>query len=368
MFGTTLTNPPGQKLFAAGNEEGKMKIDAQDYVIIDGDKKRLLQVVGRHGNTFTGVVDNEYKYSSNKQLVTFEPDDVLAVLPSVVSPGRVYGIKVEPINNVGLIKPWGSVEYRRYVTDSEKALINRTLAHTGRIIHQSKLSSYLPITVEIRPHIAKENGWYIYTKRPGKLDTLILCPEQFRITTDDEFAKISLMRTIMHEFFHHIWFLYFTNELRTRWIRLFHQTIQVEEAGKDILIQLHKDFIDSGLFALQYRKHLKDGGEEVELFNDVIKHITKVHKLTMRDLNALLTEGSNLLEYWPKTPMQLSKTNPVISKYGTKNVEEFFAEAGSLMSVGHLISPNVANALNISMQMIGGLLPIVTRPQQKQAA
>jgi hypothetical protein len=350
-----------------------VKLDMHDHVIVNNSdgKKVLLQVANRHGNTFTGIVDNEYKYTDSREAVNFSMDDVLAVIPPIAPPGKVYGLKVEPINSISLIKPWGEVAFRRYVVDSEKAIINRALVHTGRIIHQCQLSSSLPINIEIRPHLTKEAGMYIYTKKVAKLDTLVISPDQFHLTTDDEYMRISILRLIMHEFSHHIWHHYFTNELRTRWIRLYHHTIKIQEAGKNKLDQLHKDFIDSSSYVTQYRKYLKEGGEEteLELFNSIIKYILTVHKLTGRHLNILLGEGNNLADYWPTSPMQLGKATPVVSMYATKNVDEFFAESLSFMSIGVAIPAQIANAINTSMKMIGGMLPVVTRPPaQRQAA
>jgi hypothetical protein len=345
-----------------------MQLQTNDHVIIlDGDKKHFLQVIGRHAASFTGVVDNESKYTDNKQIIQFGMDDVLAILPPIVAPGKAYGLKIEPVNLVGLIQPWGEVVYRRYVTDSEKALVNRTLTHIGRIIHQCRLSSHFPITVEVRPHLSKNDGMYIHTRKAGKLDTLMIMPEQFIHASTDEFTTTSLSRLILHEFAHHIWHCYFTNELRTRWIRLYHHTIQIEESGKDKLLQLHKEFTESNMFVLQYRRSIKDAGEDVELFNTVIKYIIKVHKLTVRHLDILLGEGSKLAEFWPVSPLQLSKVNPVVSQYGTKSADEFFPEAFSFMCVEQVIPAQIANAVNISMKMLGATLPVISRGRTMQA-
>lgn len=338
-----------------------MRPEMNDFAIVsDSDKRLLVQVVGYNRGTYTGIIDNEWKGTSQQQQITFEVEDILAILPPIPTIGKVFNVKVEPWLKREIIQPWGEINYHRHMTDAEINYLRQVLGYIGYILQQVRITGGLPISIQIRNKSTHMDGYYRYTTHPGKSDILCLCPES--ITED-------IYRMLYHEFGHHIWYRLYGNELRAQWINLYHQTLRIEAMNRERLQYLYQDFTNSSLHIGGYRKYLKDSQDDngLALFNLVLTYFKKVHRLSTRHVEILHVQG-DLANYWPKNILELSKVSAVISDYGTKNAEEFHSEAFAFACINSPLPQNIIRALTISLQKVNAMLPALPRQQSQMKA
>lgn len=293
------------------------RLEKDDYVILKADKKNLLVKVRKvSSDANRAIVIN--KLSANKdtaEYVDFQSTDVLANLGANPTYGTAYGLKIEPLIQMSAVGPY-SVYYYRYVTDKEKARIEK---HLRNIYLYQKKNNYLfdkDCEITIRNNVGRMLGYYKHASKKDRVDELCLRPKDFN--------NKELPYLIHHEVAHGIWFTRLPTEWQSRWIKAYSRNVSLFSIKSEQIVQMREELAEYGKLST-LNKQLDDEGKET--LKECLRYIKRAHSILPRHINMLLDSGDSLKDYWPKTPIDLQRKQVVVSEYAMTAPDEFFADA-----------------------------------------
>lgn len=289
------------------------KVNKDDYAIVRDDKNRyhlvLVQAIHKDGSLFCVYEKSRMKEPREE---TLSAESVVVNLGPNPPPGTVYGCDVQ-LFRYSLSSGWGSVHFFRDLDKDEKSKLRLALKHAYTQLEERKLSSFLPIDIEVRYPRGKYEGWYKHAKGG---DVMRLMPKIY----DTE----ALLHTIFHEAGHGVWWNLVPNHIKAEWILCYYQNVSISNATAQSILDLGKQCsaADSTHDVLSVLDE-----EEAAVFNACLAYIANTHYISRDDLNILLAARKPIKNYWPRLPMQLADIETQIGEYAGKNVNEFFAEA-----------------------------------------
>lgn len=296
-----------------------MQVDISDYILINiDDKKPKLGLVNKirkdkiYGNfciKTIGLEPEDYKFIIRKE-------DIVSNLSDTPKIGNSYGLEIEPYYKSYKISGFAEIDFYIKVNKKQFALIIKAFHNFYNWLKKNNMITHLPIEIEIRPNKGKQYGKYIhYINKDDKLDKVII-----RL---NEYEESILNYVIAHEMGHHIKFNYINKDFISKWIKIYYKSVLIDSIDLNDLKSLRKEFEKNCSNIYSWKKDLDENDREI--YKLCLKHIKNVHSLQERDLIALAENEDNLREFWPNTILK-STVELIISDYGKKNVDEYWAE------------------------------------------
>lgn len=298
-----------------------MKSSVGDYVLVRTEKKpTFVQITHKTNGTtvsYRGVIDDKTRaHAQSAQTVEFENSDIVANLGKKPDVGSAYGTVIEPFVKHLTVKPWGHVYILRDVTESEEASFVKHLKKCGNRLVAEGLDRFMPekIETELRPGKGKYVGFYKPSGAEHIADVVTHRPHEFS----------ELPHTIFHEHGHHLIFCYMSNTSKSKWIKLYHKAVSLQNVDKAKVKRLHEDFVNSGELMSEFVKNAEK--EDQLILNEIVGYISGYHNLSLKDLDVLISSGKVIQSYWPTKEVEVQDLKVYVSDYGLKNWSEFFCE------------------------------------------
>ena len=196
-------------------------ISKGDYIIAEDEgKRRLLRVTSVREGTFKAVRDGKSMSSPDTlEKVELSHDDIMCNLGSDPKLGySAFGVRVEPYVDHVALKNWGSVYYFRTLTETENKAFKLGLSSVYSFLSSHKLTSHLPIEIEVRNAQGKYAGLYKYSGSDDRQDILVFKPESM---------TSGIQALIAHEIGHHIYFRYMGSTQKAERINKYHKDVSL---------------------------------------------------------------------------------------------------------------------------------------------
>lgn len=293
-----------------------MKLVAGSYVILKlaNNKPELIRCTVADGNEFKGVVEKEKEVDGKSATVlTFEKNDVMAVIGKKPKVGKVYGLNIEPLVRREHYRFWGDARIYNWFDDEQSKLLKAALEEAYHVLKKLRVAGPFKVELEVRQPQGKFAGMYKHRPK-ADTDILIIKPEK---------AMEDLRYIIFHEYAHGIWYRMMTPKMRLSWVKMYHKYITLQEIKSKEL----KDILGEVESLGSIRAFMRECDEDTKLqLKEIVKHITNIHSLSVSHLEMLMEDGESLSEYWPSN-IEMSEKEVAITDYARKSPEEFFAEA-----------------------------------------
>lgn len=322
-----------------------MNIQPGDYVIGRDTKKNYLTQVSSVTDTVVyGHVDKDRAY--NPQQIEFPLSDILAHLGKRPPPGNAYGCVVEPYVTTLVHQDWGNVHWFAWTSKQQKIAIKSSLDSVARLLKRRGLFAFVAdgrLELEIRPQKGKYAGMYHYRIKDGESqDRMILRPHEEHPSVD---------YTVAHESGHGVWYRMLKPSQHARWIRLYHSYTRMLEFSTHDIRKLRDSYIEDSVHVADFRGQLEEA--QVLLFDNLVSGLCANTRLTKRHLDVLADNQAldTIKEVWPQH-IEDSDFEIAVTEYGTKNPEEFFAEAFALWLVGTKLPKRIATAMEKTMTSV----------------
>jgi hypothetical protein len=308
------------------------KIEPGTFVIGMEDKKPWLMEVEKHSQgSITGFLDANRAYAPVRG--EFQEDQILAVLTDRPTTGKAYGITIEPFIKTEVNDHWGNVHWFLRMPKAERILFKQALARVAKKLTKLRLMDFVELgsmEMEIRPPQGKYAGMYRYKiKGDVNEDRMILRPKKDSIMDE----------VIAHEAGHGIWWRKLTKKHHARWLKFFHSFTKTTDYKAEDLERLCTAFIEEGVAIKEFRSQLDD--DDSMLFDRCIDHC-KSFRVTTEHINILMASGITepIADMWPDA-LDDTDFEIALTEYGTKNVEELFAESFAYYVVGKQLPKSI---------------------------
>lgn len=319
-----------------------MEIKKLDYVVgTDGKKNFLMQVHSVNDGLVSGVLDAERAYAPKN--AEFKLKQILAVLgPKPVS-GNIYGCNVEPYTSTSVHSDWGNVHWHRVMTPEEKKQIRAALDATSKKLITAKLFEFAEqgaLEIEIRPAKGKYTGMYHFKHKGDKpADRMILRPQD----------GTPLDYVVLHEAGHGVWYRMLSPKVHARWVKLYHNYTKVQDFDSADIKRLCDQYLEDSIHIRDFRGQLPE--DDVLLFDSLVSTLCSNTRLNIKHLDLLADqhELESLRDVWPQH-VEDSDFEIAITEYGTKNVEELFAEAFAFHMLGQKLPKRVAAVMEKTLE------------------
>jgi hypothetical protein len=241
-------------------------------------------------------------------------DDILANVGKKPLAGWCYGVWTGAIEGSEKIEGIdGNIIYKVKLDDEKKAMLMKGLK---RFHHILKL---LSVDIEIHGDGPKNRGGdYMAVKLTNRNDRMRIFACAFK-------NQDLLDHVIVHETGHGIWRHLVDHEWQARLIKLYTDYIQIKETDIDRIRQVAAEFDAFDGVISAFQRMMKK--EDRPVFSKMLVWIKTVHKLGREEIEKLHKGGLKTINYFPDHKIVLSKVLPVVTQYGTKNIEEFFCES-----------------------------------------
>jgi hypothetical protein len=316
--------------------------------LADTEQPLLVRLKQRRNN-LSGILQNNSTGVAPDEL-PIQPDEILSVFPhNRPMFGKSYNIYVEPWVKQERLPHWGLINYYRNLTDTETTNLHKGLQLTyRRLIRKYNLKYLLPMNLEIRNPRGKQIGMYHAPKKSREAFTEI-SPISF-IGSDTLSGAKYIMRIVAHEMGHPCFQLYLSDRYKVRWVQLYHSFNKITTLTLDDLSSMRQSLIRGGATVQQYRKELDEDARLA--FDTVMLWIKKVGRIDARFLNILINQQDDLRSYWPHSKIHLSELQVAVTKYATKNPEEFFCESLALLTLREGLPKTVIKLLTRSLRSV----------------
>lgn len=318
-----------------------MKIETGIYVVAEIEKRnQLVQITGIKGDDLGGVLDkNRHIEPVN---VSFNQNDVVAVLGAKPKAGSAYGCIIEPYFRSTEHEGWGelhwfcrpSKEYRKRMTDA----LNKTL----KILKKHKLDGFLPVVTEVRNPKGKLAGMYKYSgKDPVEKPDVVIT----RFADDTDFVNV-----LLHESGHGVMARLFRSvKGKAAWIKAYHSYVALTTTSEKKLKTLLVDLTKGEERPSDFRGQLEE--EDRLVFDAIIAYISDYHSLTLKHLDTLVEAGEDLKDYWP-THIELTDYNYTVTEYAGKSPDELFCECFALHLTGKKLPKSLAALMDKTLRSL----------------
>ena len=320
-----------------------MNIQKNDYVIgcADGKKNLLMHVSHVDEGTVSGVLDFGRAYAPKN--AEFKTKQIIAVLGPKPATGSSYGCIIEPYQSTSVHSDWGNVHWHRHMPKAEKLSIKKALDATAKKLKASKLFEFVELgalELEVKPAKGKYTGMYHYVVKDGKpMDKMVLRPQD----------GTPLDYVILHEAGHGVWYRSLSAKDHARWVKLYHSYTKVSDFDVDDINRLRDQYLDDSVAIRDFRGQLPE--EDVMLFDSLISTLCGNTRLTVKHLNLLADnrELDSIKDVWPQH-LEDSDFDIALTEYGTKNVEEMWAEAFAFYTLGQVLPKRIKSAMESTLE------------------
>ena len=322
-----------------------MKVERGDFILCKPEKKTLLcEVVKAKDGNIRAIVNDKFRYTKDAfTMLKMSSEDVIANLSKDPINGNAYSVKVEPLQKIVVRKPFGHIYFFRKLNEVDETRLYKALDKAGDRLRKLDLIEHFPIDIEIRPSKGKFSGMYYY--KGGKEDTL-----DVMVLKPIDFSNLSYV--VEHELAHHIFFRYVSNKMKAKWIDLYHKNVKLSLFDTKSINKMYIKFVDSGLEIRDFESDLDES--EQTLFSSIIDYIVSTHRIDTDDINTFVKVGyrKTLKRLSPVHELQDSNVEPLVSEYGTKNVDELFAEAISFYYTNQKLPKSVKSLVKKTLNSI----------------
>jgi len=294
-----------------------------DYILVDvGLKKpKLLKATdGKEGIEVVTRRDNAGEFAKPGRFA-FKQKNILINFGEYVPPGKVYGVDVEVKHGKIETNICGDILLFLSISDAEKKILKNAFIKVFKRLKEMKLLKF-NAEIEIRHQFSKMVGCYQFHPKAEK-DVLVLYPNFKKITDKD------LPYIISHESAHGIWYRHLHDQQKAEWIEAYHKHNEITEVSKKDLQNILEDIINTG----SVRAFIKEVPDDANTVKHCLKFIKRTHGLDARHIELLLKARKDISDYWP-THVEFTEQEILVSEYGKKNAEEFFAESFSFWFSG----------------------------------
>ncbi len=297
-----------------------------EYVIVEMDKRKELILVTTAGEDSRGILEST-RVTGENTVVDFDSTQVMSNLGARPKLGTSYGVKVEPF-----VKTFETdlgdcdVYFLPAHPKAFKEEVEEAAASMASLLKQWKVAELAPVQLEMRyTKGTKTRGTFHALKGRGELD-LIVCRHQDGL----------LPYLLTHEFGHSIWFRKLRNSIKAKWVRKYHTGAVIEEVDSKTCQGLMQDMLDyEDMLPSEYTGALDE--ESAAAYERCLVWIEYNHGIRPRDLDILRLDEDvdKIEELWPKH-VTVADMETLVTEYGMKDVEEFWAESLANYVVGKL--------------------------------
>lgn len=316
-------------------------IKAGDFVVAEVDnRKKLVYVTGVGEGRFNGVLDHNRAYAPEN--VKYKMSSIVANLGKEPAPGAAYGCLIEPYRRSFAYKDWGDIHLHCKAEKGVQEAIRHGLDKTYATLKKLRLTSFLPIDIEIRPKKGPHAGSWTRGKKDKRSVMVIRARED---------CIPMYHQLVMHEAAHGIWFNCVPVSYKAKWIRLYHSYLRFANITVKDLEAVKESFFEQPQPVREYIGQLEE--EDAVLFKKILEWIRDNHRMTSRHLDEVILSGDMefLEKVWPTYEMLVTGYEVAISDYAMKNVEEFFSEAVSFHLASKIKIPSkIAKAVDKTLQ------------------
>ncbi len=324
-----------------------IKYAVGDYVIVEQDKKHLVQVLDADPVESRGVIEHT-RVTGEDLTLEFSEQDVVSCLGPKPKVGSVHGIRVE-IWERTIETPLGECDFYYKPPKEFRASLTEAFDKMERRLKKWKCDSLLPVTLEVRvPKGKATTGWYHPHKGRDGTDKIILHPA----------SDSTLNWLICHEFGHPIWQKLLTTKIRAAWVRKYYADVKLGEVGPEDCENLLE-----AILAAKDGNHMKVREIASDLDDDALDQLEMCmgwmkdfHYLRPVDVMTLALGGHEKLirKIWPKGAVMTTDKEVRVSEYGNKNAEEWFAEALAMHYCGMSLPEDIKELLDKTLAYLKG--------------
>lgn len=316
-----------------------MRFQEHDYLIIKGEgkKKHLVKASAvSKGN------EEGYSLTVTEEPEGFEvtQENLLAVLGPVLPTGNAFGVRLEAFYRSAKSSLGEVYWYFKPEKEARKAM-NKAIESVYERLDEMRLTSFLPVRVEVRPARGKYAGKYSYNTEKG--DTLLMMPKSDLWRNDLEYV-------VAHECGHGVWFRLMSDKMKGSWVNLYHQSVKItdvtEEDLERVLSYFEADEANGG-FISTVRGQLEES--DVPIYDEIIDYIYVTHHLDLESLDLMVQGGYEIKHMFP-TVAALSEVEPLVTEYGSLNCKEFWAEAFAMRCVGIKLPKRVDSLMDRTLE------------------
>lgn len=309
---------------------------AKWHVIEHGNKKLLVK---QHSSE----TDAELVVKTqDNELLSIRRTQILASMPSKPAYGRVFGVLVEPLLKVVEHPYFGEVRLYRNNKD-DLAKLKRGMGTIAARLAKVKINlpEHMQLSSELRHNTGKKYGMFRGKLSNGEFSGLVT------VCTPEGASQGIVDYVLAHECGHGVWWAILSWEQRARWISLFATQAKLQPIEPAKIQEVRKHFLGS-LKRRQfedidgYRSMLEPDSVESEVFELALGNVLATYRLKPEYLDRIMaSRGFAMFQAcWPKSHQDSDFEIPV-TEYGTKNPDEFFAEAFTYWLFGYKMNERV---------------------------
>lgn len=287
-----------------------IKVERHDLVVVQNPLNKRKSLVFVDGIVEDKIVGRSFVREA-VETINCSPTDVLANLGPKPPTGWVYGVFVGELIKT-TVEEGTDVLYKVDLSDEEKELLRSIMRRWKR------LSSKLNFRLEVHGLFGNRMGDYVAMKLEKRKDRMRLYKLAFK-------SELELEHTYIHEMGHGFWRHHMTAHLQARIIKAYTDYIQIKRVELPEIQAVAAAFDEHRGSIAKFMNTIPK--EKRPVFRKMLTWIKDVHKIKREDLEKMRRGGLKTREYFPSHHLVQSQVQPVVTNYGTKNVEEFFCES-----------------------------------------
>jgi len=323
------------------------QVNKGDYLVVDIGKRILMKAKQIEGKRITGLNQQmkrtrEGKYEKRLP-VTVKRSEVIVNLGPSPHPGKVYGVKIEPLYKRVDTNTCGELLFFVDFDDKQTTAVKNALVRCYKKLKKRKLGG-VNAEIEIRPAEGKYAGWYHFL--PGSEHDVLCIKPNFDMMTPADLEYV-----ISHEYAHGIWYRMLRPENIAKWIALYDKHMALSSAEEKDLDDLLEEIKEAG----SVRDVMKSADEDtLPIIKACLRHVRSLHGIDRKHLDMLLRFGHDIDEYWPSY-VEFSEKNILVSEYARKSPEELWAESFAYWFTGKSLPKEIQKLLDRSLaQLVRG--------------
>ncbi len=313
---------------AKEKEQAGIPVNADDYVIVRHNRKMKSALILNPKSHQAVLVDT--LESDEPEHIKYEDVDLVANLGPKPTVGKVHGVHIEPVRR-SAEKPYGLLVFYMKLEKSEIKTIKSAFTFMFEWLNERSILNVLPVKrIEIREKRAKWAGMYTIKRlKTGEAaDSIqLFCKDGFN---DKEFMRY----VVAHETGHALWYKLTSEKLKSQWVELYRDRINVSKYTEKQLESLLDDVLQYEGGVSAYAREIADDDTR-QLIKEVYSYLKRTYRLDRKNVDLLMDNNTKkLAEMWP-TSADLSVNRIVdLGEYAMTKPEEFFAEAFAFHVVG----------------------------------